>query len=130
MKIKPFSQIINSTLSCKLKCLRFLSVMICKKIIFVFFIFGFLGACAGPSAMLGPAYTFSSTGNALQAGFSYGSGELITKQTGKTPIENIKEISLKDANNIKKKTLESKDFFQLIEARVKKTNLILKTSNQ
>ena len=129
MKIKLLSQIFNSTLSCILKCLRFLSVMICKKKIFVFFICGFLGACTSPTAMLGPAYTFSSTGNALQAGFSYGSGELITQQTGKTPLENIKEIS-KDKNNIKKKTLESDEFYQLINAKVKKTNSILKISNQ
>ena len=130
MKIKLLSQIFNSTLSCILKCLRFLSVMICKKKIFVFFICGFLGACTSPTAMLGPAYTFSSTGNALQAGFSYGSGKFITQQTGKTPFENIKEISLKDENNIKKKTLESDDFYQLINANVKKTNSILKISNQ
>tara|TARA_B100000965_G_C18992804_1_gene499003 strand:+ start:210 stop:524 length:315 start_codon:yes stop_codon:yes gene_type:complete len=104
--------------------------MICKKKIFIFFICGFLGACASPTAVLGPAYTFSSTGNALQAGFSYGSGELITQQTGKTPFENIKEMSVKNENNIKKKTLESEDFFQLINARVKKTNSVLKSSNQ
>ena len=130
MKIKLLGQIFDSTLSCILKCLRFLNIMICKKKIFIFFIFGFLGACTSPTAVLGPAYTFSSTGNALQAGFSYGSGELITQHTGKTPFENIKEISLKDENNIKKKTLESEDFLQLINARVKKTNSVLKSFNQ
>ena len=126
MKIAIF----NSTLSCINKCIRFLSTMANKKLVLGLFLVSFLGACASPTVMLGPAYTFTSTGSVLQAGFNYGTNEIITSYTGKTPIENIKEISLKDANNIKKKTLESKDFFQLIEARVKKTNLILKTSNQ
>ena len=43
--------------------------------------------------MLGPAYTLTSTGNIFQAGFSYGSNEMITMYTGKTPIENVKEIN-------------------------------------
>jgi hypothetical protein len=34
-----------------------------------YFLFSFLGACASPTAMLGPAYTLTSTGNILQAGF-------------------------------------------------------------
>ena len=100
---------LNTTLSCILKCIRFFLVMINKKIIFGLCIFCFLGACASPTAMLGPTFTFTSTGSALQTGFSYGSGKVIEKYTGKTPIENLQEITLKENkkdkedNNIQKK---------------------------
>ena len=68
--------------------------MLNKKIILGLFVISFLGACASPTAMLGPAYTLSATGNVLQAGLSYGSNEMITMYTGKTPLENLKDISL------------------------------------
>ena len=79
--------------------------------------------------MLGPAYTLTSTGNVAQAGLSYGSSEVITMYTGKTPMENIIEITSKDVN-IQKQTLESEDFKNLIKTRVIKTNNILKSTNQ
>ena len=129
MKIKHLEDNFNSTLSCNLKCLKFLN-MIHKKIIFGLFLFTFLGACAAPTAMLGPAYTFTSTGNVLQAGFSYGSSELVTLYTGKTPMENVIEITTNDKKNIQKKTVESEDFKDLVISRVKKANSILKSSNQ
>ena len=49
--------------------------------------------------------------------------------TGKTPMENIIEISSKDVN-IQKQTLESEDFKNLLKRRVIKTNNILKSTNQ
>ena len=104
--------------------------MINKKIILGLLLFGLLGACASPTAVLGPAYTLSSSGNVLQAGFSYGSGELITMYTGKTPLENIQEITENDKKNIYKKTLESDDFYILVKNKIKKTNNVLKKSNQ
>ena len=129
MKIKAKS----STLSCKLKSIRFAWTMINKKIIFGLLMISFLGACASPTAMLGPVYTLSSSGNVVQAGLSYGSNEMITMYTGKTPIENLKEISSTEnrkIKNIHKKTLESEDFFILVKQKVEKTNKILKSSNQ
>tara|TARA_Y100000816_G_C25858005_1_gene448059 strand:+ start:332 stop:655 length:324 start_codon:yes stop_codon:yes gene_type:complete len=103
-----------------------------KKIIWLISIF-FLNACTSPTAMLGPAYTLSSTGNIFQAGLSYGSNELITQYTGKTPIENLKEISeieLEKDKNIMKKTLESEDFYYLVQNKFKKTRSLIKLSNQ
>ena len=129
MKIKLLDKKINSTLSCISKCLRFFE-MIQKKIILGLLIFSFLGACTSPTAMLGPMYTLSSKGSALQAGFSYGSNELITMYTGKTPFENIQEITEVDKKNIHKKTLESEDFHILVKQSIEKTNKILKSSNQ
>ena len=128
MKLKLLDKKINSILSCVTKCLGFF-FMLRKKIIFSLLLFFSLGACTTPTAMLGPAYTLTSTGNVAQAGFSYGSSELITMYTGKTPMENVIEITSKDVN-IQKQTLESEDFKNLVKTRVIKTNNILKSSNQ
>ena len=128
MKISYFS----STLSCIIKCIRIAISMINKKIIFGLFIFSFLGACTSPTAMLGPAYTFSSSGNVIQAGLNYGSNQMITYYTGKTPIENLKEVSQKKVQkiNIKKKTLESDEFYLLVKSKIEKKSGILNLSNQ
>jgi|TARA_B100000214_G_scaffold239125_1_gene174907 hypothetical protein len=128
MKLKLLSKKINSILSCVTKCLGFF-FMFRKKIIFGLLLFFSLGACTAPTAMLGPAYTLTSTGNVAQAGLSYGSSEVITMYTGKTPMENIIEITSKDVN-IQKQTLESEDFKNLVKTRVIKTNNILKSTNQ
>ena len=128
MKFKLLNKKINSILSCVTKCLGFF-FMLRKKIIFSLLLFFSLGACTAPTAMLGPAYTLTSTGNVAQAGFSYGSSELITMYTGKTPMENVIEITSKDVN-IQKQTLESEDFKNLVKTRVIKTNNILKSTNQ
>ena len=124
---------LNTTLSCILKCIRFSLVVINKKIIFGLFILSFLGACASPTAMLGPVYTLSSTGNVLQAGLSYGSSEIVTAYTGKTPMENLEEFTsnnLSNKKNIKKQTLESEEFQQLVKNKIQKTKEIIKLSNQ
>ena len=123
-----FIKLLNSTLSCILKCLRFHGVTH-KKIIIILLAASFLAGCTSPSAMLGPAYTLSSTGNTFQAALSYGSNELITAYTGKTPIENVKEVTLNE-KNIQKQTLESEDFYILVKNKIDKTGAILKKSNQ
>ena len=130
------NKLLNTTLSCIAKCIRFSLVVINKKIIFGLFILCFLGACASPTALLGPTFTFTSTGSALQTGFSYGSGKIIEKYTGKTPIENLQELTLKEnkqnkqENNIQKQTLESEEFLQLVKNKIQKTNKIIESSNQ
>ena len=128
MKNTPFSKIFNSTLSCNLKCLRFFS-MIHRKIFIGLFLLGFLGACGAPTAMLGPVYTFTSTGSIAQAGLTYGSNELITSYTGKTPYENLEEIT-SNKKNIHKQTLKSDDFHQLVKNRFEKTREKINLSSQ
>ena len=91
-----------------------------KKIVFGLAILSFLSACTSPTAMLGPAYTLSTTGNVLQASLSYGSNEMITTYTGKTPLENIKEIALTNKKNVKKDTLESKEFYNLVKKKYRR----------
>ena len=103
--------------------------MINKKLILGSLLLSFLGACASPTAMLGPAYTLTTSGNVLQAGLSYGSNEMITMYTGKTPIENLQEMTSME-KNIKKRTLESKEFHTLVKNRIKNTGNKIKLSNQ
>ena len=127
------NSVFNSTLSCITKCIRFASIMFNKKIILGLFAISFLGACTTPTAMLGPAYTLTSTGNVVQAGFSYGSSELVKAYTGKTPLENVTSISsstFKEEKNIQKLTLESQDFHTLIKNKIKKNKEILNIVNQ
>ena len=126
MKIRA----LHTTLSCIVKCIRFVLNMINKKIILGLFTLSLLGACAAPTAMLAPAYTLTSTGSAFQAGLSYGSGEIVTMYTGKTPLENIKEIAEVETNNIHKNTLESEDFYILVKNKIENTGGLLKLSNQ
>ena len=124
---------LNTTLSCISKSLRFEVSMINKKIISGLFILNLLIGCTSPTAMLGPAYTMSSSGNNLQAGLSYGSNKLIRQYTGKTPIENLKAASLKEKKeltNIEKNTLESEDFYILVKNKIDKTRNILNLTNQ
>ena len=83
--------------------------MILKKIITGLFLLFFLNGCVQSAALLGPAYTLTSSGNIYQAGLSYGSGKAVKKITGKTPTENFK--SLLDKKNIKVKEEESHDGF-------------------
>ena len=127
MKISVLYQLFNSTLSCISKCLRFL-VMIHKKIILGLFVTSILSGCTSPTAMLGPAYTLTSTGNVFQAGLSYTSNEMITYYTGKTPVENVKEMTQK--KNIQKQTLESEDFYILVKKNINRFESILKETNQ
>jgi len=128
MKIRLLDELFNTTLSCITKCLRFFK-MIHKKIILGVSTLIFLSGCTSPTAMLGPVYTLTSTGSINQASLSYGSNELITMYTGKTPVENIKEITLTE-KNLKKKTLESEDFYILVKNKIDKTGSIFKKSNQ
>ena len=60
-----------------------------KKIIVIIISFVFLGACAQTTALIGPAITIGSTGNVMQAGFSYASNMAVKKTTGKTPSEHV-----------------------------------------
>ena len=95
MKINVFNEKFSSNLSCTIKCLGFLRIMNHKKIICGLFFLTSLGACGAPTAMIGPAYTLTTSGNVMQAGFAYSSSELVTMYTGKTPLENIKIFTFK-----------------------------------
>ena len=87
--------------------------MIKKKLILGIFFIIFLNGCVQSTSFLGPAYTLGTTGNALQAGLSFG--------TNKTFLE-IKKIN-------KSKGLEQKKNYELrelLEARIKETRKKIK----
>jgi len=96
--------------------------MILKKIIAGLFLLFFLNGCAQNAALLGPAYTLASSGNIYQAGFTYGGNELVTKTTGKSMAQNIKE-------SITPKK-EDSDFQKLVKRNIEKTRKKLNFSNQ
>ena len=105
--------------------------MINKRIILGLFVVNILAGCAAPTAMLGPAYTLTSTGNVFQAGFSYSSSKLVKNYTGKTPMENFKKITgSSKTKNIKKETIESEEFYLLVKNKIEKTSGIINLSNQ
>ena len=60
-----------------------------KKTIVIIISFVFLGACAQSTALIGPAISIGSSGNVMQAGFSYGTNILVKQTTGKVPSEHV-----------------------------------------
>ena len=67
-------------------------MIIFKKILLSLFIISTLAGCAQNTALLGPLYTYGSTGSTFQTGLSYGSNEAVTIFTGKSPAKNVGEI--------------------------------------
>ena len=72
-----------------------------KNILIILISFLLLSACAQSTAFIGPAITVGSTGNVMQAGFSYGSNMAVKKTTGKTPSEHV-SIYVEDKKQEKK----------------------------
>ena len=96
--------------------------MFLKKIIIIIFLVSFLNGCAQNAALLGPAYTLATSGNIYHAGLTYGSNEIITKSTGKSMAQNIKEgITPKK---------EDSNFQKLVKRNIEKTRKKLNFSNQ
>ena len=96
--------------------------MFLKKIIIIIFLVSFLNGCAQNAALLGPAYTLATSGNIYQAGFTYGGNEIVTKTTGKSMAQIIKEsITAKK---------EDSDFKKLVKRNIEKTRKKLNFSNQ
>ena len=103
--------------------------MIYKNTIIGIFLLFFFNGCVQSTALLGSAYTLTSTGNVFQAALSYGSNQAVKKITGKSPTENIK--SLADNKNIKAEEAEDyEDFFALVKSRIEKTSKIIQLANQ
>ena len=95
--------------------------MFLKKIIIIIFLVSFLNGCAQNAALLGPAYTLATSGNIYHAGFTYGGNEIVTKTTGKSMVQNIKE-------SITPKK-EDSDFQKLVKRNIEKTRKKLNFSN-
>ena len=70
--------------------------------------------------MLGPAYTLGSTGNALQAGASYGSNKAITK------YKKVFQKELEEKLKKKEKDIELQSFLKVRIAETQKKIKIIK----
>ena len=85
-----------------------------------------LNSCAQSTAMVGPAYTFVSTGNIFQTGFTIGANKMVEKETGLSTSEIISNklnediIKKKNENNIDESLLI------LVDLNIKKTREIIK----
>ena len=66
--------------------------MTLKNIFICFFFTWFLNGCAQNIAILGPIYTYTTTGNIYEAGITYSSNKAVKKITGKTTTENVKSF--------------------------------------
>ena len=84
-----------------------------------------LNSCAQSTAMVGPAYTFVSTGNIFQTGFTFGANKMVEKETGLSTSEIISNklnediIKKKNENNIDESLLI------LVDLNIKKTREII-----
>ena len=76
------------------------------------------------AALLGPSITVATTGNIMQAGLQYGANSAIKKETGKDPIEHLKDAV--ESNDQKKKFMIK--FTELIKKKFKTTKEKLSTN--
>tara|TARA_B100000787_G_scaffold150767_1_gene123498 strand:+ start:479 stop:736 length:258 start_codon:yes stop_codon:yes gene_type:complete len=77
--------------------------MTLKNIFICFFFTWFLNGCAQNIAILGPIYTYTTTGNIYEAGITYSSNKAVKKITGKTTTENVKSLVHKKKEKLDKK---------------------------
>ena len=96
-----------------------------KKIAFILMLVVLLTGCAQSTAFLGPAITVAATGNIAQAGFTYGTNEVIKRETGKDTIQYVSSLlEPEDKNLLKsddKKVTINEDLIALVESSIKKT---------
>ena len=93
-----------------------------KKIIIGLFLVSFLVGCAQNASLLGPAYSFATSGSIYHAGFTYGGNELITKTTGKSATQNLKDMMVPKKDDT--------EFNKLVKKNIKETRKKLNLSNQ
>ena len=82
----------------------------------------FLTGCVQNTAFLGPVYTLGTTGNALQAGASFGTSYAVKQITGKTVSENVDTFV--NTDELKEELKENPDeFFKIVKKHIKKSNI-------
>ena len=96
-----------------------------KKVAFILMSVVLLTGCAQSTVFLGPAITVAATGNIAQAGFTYGTNEVIKRETGKDTIQYVSSLlEPEDKNLLKsedKKVTINEDLIALVESSIKKT---------
>ena len=76
-----------------------------------------LSGCAQSTAMIGPALTLASTGNASQAGLTFFTNKAVEKETGMDTVSYVSK-KIEQQNN---KTKLRRDFKNLVETNFVKT---------
>ena len=100
---------------------KILLIMINKKIVLALAFAVLLNGCMQSTAMLGPAYTFGSSGSVLQTGLSYGSNKVYTKYKEEKTNKELQKMM-----KVKKRNQELKN---LLKAQITKTRKKLKIIN-
>ena len=77
------------------------------KILIILLSLVLLSACAQSTAFLGPVITAQTSGNILQAGFSYGGNIAVKEITGKTPAQHVSSyvVNKNEESKIKKEMI-------------------------
>jgi hypothetical protein len=97
--------------------------MIRKLAIYLFFL-STLNGCAQGLAFLGPAFSYSKTGNIMQSALSYGTNVAFKKVKAKSSTENMENAF--DDN----KTINNSDFFKSAKNKIDNSSSITNLANQ
>ena len=96
-----------------------------KKIVFILMSVVLLTGCVQSTAFLGPAITVAATCNIAQGGFTYGTNEVIKRETGKDTMQYVSSLLEPEDKNLlepeDKKVTIDEDLIALVESRIKKT---------
>ena len=96
-----------------------------KKIAFILMSVVLLTGCVQSTAFLGPAITIAATGNIAQGGFTYGTNEVIKRETGQDTIQYVSSLLQSEDKNLlepeDKKVTINEDLVALVESSIKKT---------
>ena len=96
-----------------------------KKVAFILMSAVLLIGCAPSTAFLGPAITVAATGNIAQAGFTYGTNEVIKRETGQDTLQYVSSLLQSEDKNLlepeDKKVTINEDLVALVESSIKKT---------
>ena len=96
-----------------------------KKIAFILMSVVLLTGCAQSTAFIGPALTVAATGDITQAGFTYGTNEIIKRETGKDTVQYVSSLLEHEDKNLlepeDKKVTINEDLIALVESSIKKT---------
>ncbi len=85
-----------------------------NKVFFYIFAVIILSGCAQSTAMLGPALTLASTGNASQAGLTFFTNKAVEKETGMTTVSFV-------TNKIEQNSYQNRKFKKLVKTNFEKT---------
>ena len=97
-----------------------------KKILTYILVGVILSGCAQSTAMIGPAITIASTGNASQAGLTFFTNKAVEKETGMDTVSFV-------TNKIEKQNSKNRlkrDFKKLVQNNFEKTREILIIQDQ